>query len=93
MYDILQVEWKEKKARGVEEDISLQRKQLHLMEHEMKRRENEVEERENSILMELATMKQAIVEKDGKIENLNSDLLEVGEICWSDNCRRKMHLV
>ena len=81
----MQVEWKEKKARGVEEDISLQRKQLQLMEHEMKRRENEVEERENSILMELATMKQAIVEKDGKIENLNSDLLEVGEICWSDN--------
>ena len=43
----------------------------------MKRRENEVEERESSILMELATMKEAMLEKDGKIESLNSDLMEV----------------
>ena len=50
------------------------------MEKEMKRRENEVEERENSILMELATMKEAMAEKDAKIENLNSDLMEVKEL-------------
>ena len=73
----LQVEWKEKKVLGVEEDILLQRKQLELMEHEMKRRENEVEERERTILMEMAVMKETIAEKDAKIENLNSDLLEV----------------
>lgn len=72
-----QVEWKEKKVQGVEEDILLQRKQLELMENEMKRRENEVEERERTILMEMAVMKEAIAEKDAKIENLNSDLLEV----------------
>ena len=73
----LQVEWKEKKVHGVEEDILLQRKQLELMENEMKRRENEVEERERTILMEMAVMKETIAEKDAKIENLNSDLLEV----------------
>ena len=63
--------------QGVEEDISLQRKQLELMENEMKRRENEVEERENTILMELATMKETLAEKDANIKSLNSDLMEV----------------
>ena len=43
----------------------------------MKRRENEVEERERTILMELVTMKEAITEKDAKIQSLNSDLMEV----------------
>ena len=72
-----QVEWKEKKVHGVEEDILLQRKQLELMENEMKRRENEVEEREQTILMEMAIMKETMAEKDAKIESLNSDLMEV----------------
>lgn len=71
------MEWKEKKVQGVEEDISLQRKQLELMENEMTRRENEVEERENAILLELATMKGTLAEKDAKIESLTCDLLEV----------------
>ena len=72
-----QVEWKEKKVHGVEEDILLQRKQLELMENEIKRRENEVEEREQTILMEMAIMKETMAEKDAKIESLNSDLMEV----------------
>lgn len=74
-----ELEWKEKKLGGMEEDIGLQKKQLALMEKEIHMRENEVEERESSLLTEIAEMKDALAKKDGKIERLTSDLMEVKE--------------